>query len=132
MHPLLTRIVSDCVKKHRIIPADIPALVNAVYHSLIGPGEAPKPPLAQSAVPIRLSVRTNYVVCVECGWRGHMLRQHLQAKHGLTPEQYRAKWRLSPDHPLTAPAYSQRRSEIAKQLGFGKGATGRRRRRPST
>jgi predicted transcriptional regulator len=30
------------------------------------------------------------------------------------------RWDLSSDHPLTAPAYSEQRSAMAKQLGLGR------------
>ena len=35
-------------------------------------------------------------------------------------EQYRACWKLPADHPITAPAYSERRSTMAKRIGFGR------------
>jgi predicted transcriptional regulator len=60
-------------------------------------------------------------VCLECGWRGQMLKRHLATGHGLTVEQYRARWNLSREHPMTAPAYSERRSGLAKQIGLGRG-----------
>ena len=72
------------------------------------------------AVPIRRSVQPEYVVCLECGFRGITLRRHLQAAHGLEPAAYRARWKLATNHALTAPAYSERRSTMAKQLGFGR------------
>jgi predicted transcriptional regulator len=71
------------------------------------------------AVSIRRSVHRNYVICIECGWRGFMLRRHLSSAHGLTPIAYRARWGLSREHLLTAPAYSERRSSFAKQIGLG-------------
>jgi predicted transcriptional regulator len=37
----------------------------------------------------------------------------------MTPAQYREKWGLPRDYPMAAPAYSERRSEMAKQLGLG-------------
>jgi predicted transcriptional regulator len=58
---------------------------------------------------------------LECGWRGQMLRRHLATAHKLTVEQYRARWKLTRDHPLTAPSYSERRSSLAIQLGLGRG-----------
>src|SRR5438270_13447573 len=128
---LVAEIVSGYVKKNQVALADIPALINTVYQSLTALGKAPEPPAKDPAVPIRQSVRANYVVCLECGRRGKMLRRHIHAKHGLSAEQYRTKWKLSPDHPLTAPAYSERRSTLAIQSGLGRG-TGRRRRRPSS
>jgi predicted transcriptional regulator len=50
-----------------------------------------------------------------------MLRRHLATGHGLSVDQYRARWNLSREHPLTAPSYSERRSGLAKQLGLGRG-----------
>jgi predicted transcriptional regulator len=40
--------------------------------------------------------------------------------HGLEPASYRIRWKLATDHALTAPAYSERRSTMAKQLGLGR------------
>ena len=70
------------------------------------------------AVPIRQSVHRDYVICLECGWRGQMLRRHIANGHELTVEQYRTRWNLSRDHPMTAPGYSERRSTLAKQAGL--------------
>ena len=123
---LVAEIVSGYVKKNQIAPADIPALINTVYRSLLAAGKAGEPePERTPAVSIRQSVRPNYVVCLECGHRAKMLRRHLHDIHGLSPAEYRAKWRLSPDHALTAPAYSEQRSILAKQLGLGRGSKGR-------
>jgi hypothetical protein len=35
-----------------------------------------------------------------------MLRRHLRRVHGLTPEQYRARWGLPHDYPMVAPGYA--------------------------
>jgi predicted transcriptional regulator len=125
---LVAEIVSSYVKKNQIAPADIPALINTVYLSLLAAGKAPEQNRTP-AVPIRQSVRPNYVVCLECGWRAKMLRKHLRDIHELSADEYRAKWALSPEYPLTAPAYSERRSSIAKQFGLGRDATRRGRSR---
>ena len=122
---LVADIVSAYVRKNQIAPADIPALINTVYQSLLAAKAAEPEPERTPAVPIRQSVRPNYVVCLECGRRAKMLRRHIR-NHGLSAEQYRLRWKLSPDYPLTAPAYSEQRSTLAKKLGLGRGATGRR------
>jgi len=124
---LVAEIVSSYVKKNQIAPGDIPALINTVYQSLLTAGKAAESePARTPAVSIRQSVRRNYVICLDCGWRGQMLRRHVKAAHALTPEQYRARWSLRPDYPLTAPAYAERRSTLAKQSGLGKRAERRR------
>ena len=120
---LVAEIVSSYVKNNQIAPTDIPALINTVYLSLTTAGKSPEPEQNRTpAVPIRQSVRPQYVVCLDCGWRGQMLRRHIRAGHGLTPEQYRARWALKSDYPMTAPAYSETRSGLAKQFGLGKKA----------
>jgi predicted transcriptional regulator len=127
---LVAEIVSSYVKKNQIAPADIPTLIRTVYQSLLTAGKTAEPePVRTPAVSIRQSVRPQYVVCLDCGWRAKMLRRHVNSAHGLTPEQYKARWGLKPDHPLTAPAYSETRSAMAKQLGLGQKAKGRRPRR---
>lgn len=129
--PLVAHIVSSYVRKNQVPIADISNVINTVYQSLSALGKAPEPPTQAPAVSIRQSVRQGYVVCLECGRRGNVLRRHIKSAHALTPEQYRAKWQLSPDHPLTAPAYSAQRSAMAKRAGLGRRATPRRRRRSS-
>jgi len=72
------------------------------------------------AVSIRRSVQPDHDVCLECGFRAATLRRHLRVAHGFDPAAYRARWKLATDHALTAPAYSKRRSTMAKQLGLGR------------
>src|SRR4030095_13138365 len=127
---LVAKIVSNYVVKNKIAPAEVAALISTVHHSLVTLGKAPAPEQPRPpAVPIRRSVTPNYVVCLECGWRGNVLRRHVHTRHGLTREGYRARWGLRPEHLLTAPAYSERRSTLAKELGLGQKRRGSRRRR---
>jgi predicted transcriptional regulator len=92
------------------------------------------PPSAEPdtpAVPIKKSVHREYVICLEDGIHARTLKRHLNTAHGMTPEQYREKWRLPDNYPLVAPAYSEQRSKMAKKLGLGRKveATGTRRKR---
>ena len=85
----------------------------------LAPVEAPVP-----AVPIEESVTPDHVVCLEDGMTFRSLRPHLVSAHGLTPEAYRKKWGLAPDHPIVAPNYSRDRALVAKKIGLGKGGRG--------
>jgi len=123
--PLVARIVSGYVKKNQVALADISTVINTVYQSLLSLGKAPEPTPQTPAVPIRQSVRPTFVICLECGARGQMLRRHLRQTHGLSANEYRAKWRLSPHYPITAPNYSKQRSAFAKQIGLGRTPTPR-------
>jgi predicted transcriptional regulator len=77
---------------------------------------------ARPAVPIKRSVQPDHIVCLEDGLHQKTLKRHLQSAHNLTPQQYREKWRLPKDYPMVAPAYSEQRSKMAKQLGLGRKA----------
>ncbi len=120
----VAEIVSNYLAKNQVAASDLPALITTVYQSLQSLGKTPEP--LTPAVPIRQSVTRDYVVCLDCGWRGFTLRRHIGLKHGVSPNEYRAKWGLAASHAITAPAYSARRSETAKQIGLGQ-RTGRRR-----
>jgi len=60
------------------------------------------------------------VICLDCGFRGKTLRRHISKQHGLSRDEYRQRWGLRSDHPLTAPAYSEQRSTLAKEVGLGR------------
>jgi predicted transcriptional regulator len=124
-------IVAAYVRKNRIDTAALAGLIASVSESLASLGQVaePAPPSAlKPAVPIRHSVTSDAVVCLECGYRGVMLKRHLMTRHGLTADAYRQRWRLAIDHPLVTGNYAARRSELAKSVGLGR--KGRPPRRP--
>jgi predicted transcriptional regulator len=118
----VVEIVSSYVRSHQLGPEQLVELIVAVHHALAALGQAALPIVEprQPAVPIRQSVRPEYVVCLECGFRSRMLRRHLRVQHGLSVDEYRTRWNLRSDHPVIAPAYSQRRSVVAKEIGLGR------------
>ena len=125
---LTANIVAAYVRRNQVGSDQLGELISAVYRALSGLGKPTTEAGGErtAAVPIRRSVHRDYVVCLECGLRGQMLRRHLATRHALTVEQYRARWKLPRDHPLTAPGYSERRSGLAKQLGLGRGRSASR------
>ena len=78
------------------------------------------PDVPSPAVPVKRSVGTEHLVCLDCGTGLKTLKRHLRAVHGLDPRQYRAKWNLPPSYPMVAPGYAQQRSRHAKSMGLGK------------
>ena len=117
----VAEIVSSYVRHHQIAADQLAGLIVEVHRALAGLGRAPPvPEPRRPAVPIRRSVQQDYVACLECGFRAQMLRRHLQVAHGLEVADYRARWQLPMDYPLTAPSYSARRSRMAKAIGFGR------------
>ncbi|MFC2970516.1 MucR family transcriptional regulator [Acidimangrovimonas pyrenivorans] len=67
---------------------------------------APRAERPAPAVPVTESVRQDFLICLETGAKLKMLRRHLQDNLGMTPEEYRRKWQLPDDYPMTAPSYS--------------------------
>jgi predicted transcriptional regulator len=118
----VVHIVGSYVRHHQIEADQIAGLIATVHRALAGLGRA-APPLEEPlkpAVTIRRSVQPDYVVCLECGYHAQVLRRHLRIAHNLEVADYRTRWKLSAYHPITAPAYSERRSTMAKQLGLGR------------
>jgi predicted transcriptional regulator len=119
---LATQIISSYVGNNTVSAADLPSLMNTVYHSLSRLGSTttvttevrPDP-----AVPVRKSVNPEYIVCLEDGKKLKMLKRHLKTAYNMTPEQYRERWNLPVDYPMVAPNYAKQRSKLAKQIGLG-------------
>lgn len=119
---LVTKIIASYVSHHNLAPEQIPELIHSVHRTIDNLGKPVEPQSSMTpAVPVRRSVTRDAVICLDCGWRGKMLRRHLSTRHGLNAEQYLKRWNLQTDHPLTAPAYSAQRSSLAKELGLGRG-----------
>jgi predicted transcriptional regulator len=119
---VVAHIVRSYVANNAVAVDQLASLITTVYQALSGLGTAPAlgAEALTPAVPIRRSVQQDHVVCLECGLRAQVLRRHLRTVHGLDVAAYRMRWKLSPDHPVTAPSYSERRSAMAKQLGLGR------------
>ena len=85
-------------------------------------------------MPIRRSVKPDFIVCLEDGKKLKMLKRHLRTTYNMTPDEYRAKWGLPSDYPMVAPNYAKQRSEFAKKIGLGRrtGKKGGRRRTKRT
>jgi predicted transcriptional regulator len=116
------RIVAAYVRRNQIGSDELASLISTVHRAIADLGKPADAAISARtpAVSIRRSVQHDKVTCLECGWTGSMLRRHLTVRHRLTPDEYRARWKLPADHPLTAPGYSERRSTMAKQFGLGR------------
>jgi predicted transcriptional regulator len=117
---LTAEIVSAYVTKNRLPTAGLPDLIASISDSIRKLGDpAPEPePAPVPAVNPKRSVHSDYIVCLEDGKKFKSMKRHLTS-HGLTPQQYRAKWGLPADYPMTAPNYSATRSAMAKDIGLG-------------
>ena len=117
-----SQIVAAYVRKNPIATDQIAGLINSVHSTLSELGnDAVEEPPPVPAVSVRRSVRPDYIICIECGYKGKMLKRHLQSRHGLSVTQYRSRWKLSSNYSTTAANYSERRSQLAKNSGLGRG-----------
>ena len=127
---LTARIVAAYVSHHQLPVSELPRLIQSVRDSLqrlTAPAEeAPAKEELRPAVAIKKSVTPDYIVCLEDGKKLKMLKRHLMSSYGITPDEYRAKWGLPSDYPMVAPNYAKARSDLALQLGLGKGGAGRK------
>ncbi|MBV9549437.1 MAG: MucR family transcriptional regulator [Alphaproteobacteria bacterium] len=118
----VTEIVTAYLSKNSLPPEDVPALIKSVHATLGGiAGEAPAArETREPAVSIKKSVKPDYIVCLEDGKKLKMLKRYLRARYNMSPDEYRARWGLPADYPMTAPNYAAKRSEFAKKFGLGK------------
>ena len=118
---LTTKIVGSYVRHHIVDAGQLSDLIASIHRALDQLGRSNQiEEVRAPAVSARQSVRPDYVVCLDCGFKGKTLRRHISTRHGLNGDDYRRRWGLRRDHPLTAPAYSERRSSMAKELGLGR------------
>jgi predicted transcriptional regulator len=124
---LVAKILSSYLSNNTVGANDLPAVIESVKRAFNG-GAASLPVLAteaepqkrQPAVPVKKSISPEELTCLCCGGKFKSLKRHLQSEHQLTPEGYRSAFALKSDYPLVAPAYSARRSDLAKALGLGR------------
>lgn len=144
--PLFTTavaLVTAYVQNNKV--ENLPALIQETYNSLAGIGstaQAPAVPapqatqapadasipaarIQQPAVDPAKSVFPDRIICLEDGREFKMLKRHLGTAYNMTPDQYRAKWGLPADYPMTAPMYSKQKSQMAKITGLGTEKLGR-------
>lgn len=121
---LTAEVVSAYVANNPLPAASLPDLIASIHASLSGLGGQIAPPVEpkEPAVNPKRSVHADHIVCLEDGKKFKAIRRHLMSEHGLTPEGYRTKWDLPVGYPMTAPNYSERRSELAKAAGLGRKA----------
>lgn len=120
---LTADIVSAFVSRKPVAADQLPDLIATVSQSLgsLGtPEQEPVPERGDPAVSIKKSLQDDHLVCLEDGKKFKSLKRHIKASHGLTPQQYRERWGLKSDYPMTAPAYAEQRSKLAKSIGLGR------------
>ena len=129
---LTSSIVSAYVRQNPVVIEGLPAMIASVHRTIIELGDPGVHSVTDKkpAVPIKNSIRPDYIVCLEDGRHLKMLKRYIRARFKLSPDEYRKKWGLPRDYPMVAPNYSQTRSKLAKASGLGRVGTSTLRKRP--
>lgn len=119
---LTSDIVAAHVSNNDVTVDDVPNLITSVFSALssLGSDEVAAEVRPDPAVSVRSSVKRDHIVCLDCGKKMKMLKRHLNTEHGMSPDDYRARWDLGPEYPLVAPNYSATRRDLAKEIGLGR------------
>lgn len=118
---LTTDIVAAFASNNTLEADQLPGIILSVHQALSG---TTAPAVQETSVDqptsaqVRKSIKPEGLVSFEDGRTYKSLRRHLSAR-GMTFAEYREKWGLPSDYPAVAPAYSARRSELAKAAGLG-------------
>ncbi|RYF22033.1 MAG: transcriptional regulator [Oxalobacteraceae bacterium] len=106
---------------------DIPAFLKSMHDAVIGlstaPAEAPAKDAGREftgAVTARKSLANpDVIISMIDGKPYKTLTRHL-SNNGLTPAEYRTRYGLKADYPMTAPSYSALRRDMAQKIGLGR------------
>ena len=114
---------------NRVAAEDVPAFLQKMHATVTelaqgssatgGEGDAVPEQEYPPAVTARKSLASkDHIISMIDGKPYRTLRRHLNG-HGLTPEQYRERYKLKTDYPMVAENYSAARREMALKIGLG-------------
>ena len=120
---LTVELLSAFVSNNTIESADLAGLIQSTHAALSGinapPPAEPVTPEFAPAVTVRKSLGSrDHILSLIDGKPYKTLKRHLSG-HGLTPAEYRERYKLPADYPMVAPTYSERRRDVAQRLGLG-------------
>ncbi|MCW1430901.1 MucR family transcriptional regulator [Novosphingobium sp. JCM 18896] len=106
------------------VPAFLQTMHGAVKDLASGPAASDEVAAAKpgfvGAVSVRRSLASkDHLISLIDGKPYRTLKRHL-ATHGLTPAEYRERYKLKSDYPMVAETYAAQRRAIAKQVGLGR------------
>lgn len=129
---LTAQIVMSHASMSELTPEELVEEIKEVYGvlSALEAGSMPEELVMEQAregsavkkppVPLKDIVKAKYVVCLECGKKMKTLKTHLRKAHNLMPKEYFQRFGLDPKKfPLVCKDYSEQRSRMAKERGFG-------------
>src|SRR5690349_2190680 len=123
----VTQVITAYLSHNTVAPAEVRGVLRDIfeqYAEMAHPKPAPPAEAEEAkpvpAVPVRRSIKPDYLICLEDGSKRATLTRYLSTRYDMTPDEYRRKWGLPADYPMTAPNIRARNSERAKQHRFGR------------
>ena len=126
---LTVDLLSAFVSNNNVRSEDLPGLIQSTHAALSGlnapsPASPESEPEFTGAVSARKSLASrDHIISMIDGKPYRSLKRHLSS-HGLTPDDYRQRYKLPSSYPMVAPGYSEQRREVAKRLGLGRKRNG--------
>ena len=140
-----TELVAAFINHNTLSASELPQLLTSVFRAITGFEADRADPLVASdevisqagsetpisepetaaidivpAVSIEASIaEPEHIISLITGEKLKTLKRHLKT-HGLTVEEYKARYNLPHNYPLVAPAYSAKRREVARTMGLGR------------
>ena len=119
---LTTQLVVNYLSRNTLAAEELPSLIRTIHRTLDTLGDAPTEAAIERpapAVPIKRSVTPDHIISLFDGRKMKSMKRYLAARHGMTPDDYRAYWDLPRDYPMVAANYSAARSQLARSSGLG-------------
>jgi predicted transcriptional regulator len=119
---LTVDLLSAYFANNTVDSAELSGLIRSTHEALKGidapAPEAPVAPEFKPAVSIRASLASkDHIISLVDGKPYKTLKRHLST-NGLTPTEYRERYKLPRDYPMVAPSYSQARRDVAAKLAL--------------
>jgi predicted transcriptional regulator len=123
---LTADIVTAYVAHNRLDATALPELIASVHAGLSRVGQTidaiPEAVVVAPAITARKSLADpDRIISMVDGKPYASLKRHLR-DHGLTPDDYRTRYKLPDAYPMVAPGYSAQRRTLAKAIGLGRKA----------
>jgi predicted transcriptional regulator len=116
----VTQVITAYLSHNAVPPTEVRGVLRDIfeqYAEMATPKPTPRPEAEAAkpvpAVSVRRSIRPDYLICLEDGSKRAALTRYLRTRYGMTPDEYRRKWGLPADYPMTAPNVQARNSAPA-------------------
>jgi predicted transcriptional regulator len=114
---LTATLTAAYISRNAVTPSHIATVIGQIHSALKSLQLAAMPDAAlqhPTNLEIDASIKYDRLISFIDGKAYKSLKRHLTA-HGMTPEDYRARYSLPSDYPMVSPGYATVRSRIARR-----------------